>query len=44
MKCYRVYIKNELVGTFFSLAQAMIFVDQYYSNKKFRIEIEKYEN
>lgn len=44
MKCYRVYVDNEVVGTWFSLGQAIMqesnFRTMGYTNTK--VEIEEY--
>ena len=40
MKCYRVYVENECVGTFFNLGQA---INHQALFENARVEIEEYE-
>ena len=44
MKCYRVYYKDELMGTFFNLIQAVAHMDLFLSQgyEDCKIEIEKF--
>lgn len=45
MKCYRVYVNNEIMGTWFKLSQAVWHADLFLAEgyEGVKIEIEKYE-